>query len=317
MVSRDVRAPNLSELFAAPTTTTTPGITQPGVPGTITVLQNTIGNPNLKPEVAKNYEAGLVLTNPTGLEGFSASVDYYYIEIKDIISTLSAQQQVNFCKDPVTPILSYCDTLNLTPAAGTQPFVNVQSFNLASVITKGMDFEGSYQMPLDRIHAPGNLTVRALATHVIGFTSYSGIKGVPNVELAGQNSGGSGTFGNTPYWKLYGLQSWDVNKVGVDVIERWFGAGVFGHQYVVCQSGCPVSTTNNPTINFNHMPGAFYLDLGARYSISDGMTAFVKVDNVFNKDPVAAPQTNTGLDVNPALYDTIGRIYRAGFRFNF
>jgi outer membrane receptor protein involved in Fe transport len=47
------------------------------------------------------------------------------------------------------------------------------------------------------------------------------------------------------------------------------------------------------------------------------MTAFVKVDNAFNKDPVPAPQTNTGLDVNPALYDTIGRIYRAGFRFNF
>src|SRR4051812_31444891 len=209
VVSRDVRAPNLSELFAAPTTTTSPGITQPGVPGTITVLQNTIGNPNLKPEVAKNYEAGIVLTNPAGLEGFSASVDYYYIEIKDIISSLSAQQQINFCKDPVAPILSYCSTFDLAPANGAQPFVNVQQFNLASVITKGMDFEGTYQMPLDKIHAPGNLTVRILATHVIGFTSYSGINGVPNVELAGQNTGGSGTFGNTPYWKLYGLQSWD------------------------------------------------------------------------------------------------------------
>jgi iron complex outermembrane receptor protein len=323
VVSRDVRAPNLSELFAAPTTTTTPGITIPLQPGQtqqappITVLQNTIGNPNLKPEVAKNYEAGIVLTNPAGLEGFSASVDYYYIEIKDIISTLSAQQQVNFCKDPNTPILSYCETLDLAPANGSQAFVNVQSFNLASVITKGMDFEASYQMPLDRIHAPGNLTVRALATHVIGFTAYSGIKGVPNVELAGQNSGGSGTFGNTPYWKLYGVQSWDWKSLGLDVTERWFGSGVIGHQYVECQSGCPASTTNNPTISNNHMPGAFYLDLGARYSITDGITAFVKVDNVFNKDPAAAPQTNTGLDVNPALYDTIGRIYRAGFRFNF
>ena len=100
------------------------------------MLQNTIGNPNLKPEKAKNYEAGLVLTNPAGLEGFSASVDYYYIEIKDIISTLTAQQQVNFCKDPVTPILSYCATLNLAPPNGAQPFVNVQSFNLASVIPR-------------------------------------------------------------------------------------------------------------------------------------------------------------------------------------
>jgi hypothetical protein len=26
--------------------------------------------------------------------------------------------------------------------------------------------------------------------------------------------------------------------------------------------------------------------------------------------------TNTELDINPALYDTIGRIFRAGFRFN-
>jgi len=319
VVSRDVRAPNLSELFAAPTTTTLPGVTQPGVPGTITVLQNTIGNPNLKPEVAKNYEAGIVLTNPVGLEGFSASVDYYYIEIKDIISTLSggAQQQINFCKDPVAPILSYCSTFDLAPANGAQPFVNVQQFNLASVITKGMDFEGTYQMSLDKLHAPGNLTVRALATHVIGFTSYSGLAGVPNVELAGQNTGGSGTFGNTPYWKLYGLQSWDWKNLGIDLTERWISSGVFGHQYVVCQTGCPVSTGNNPTIDNNHMAGAFYFDVGARYSFTDGITGFVKVDNAFNKDPVPAPQTNTGLDVNPALYDTIGRVYRAGVRFNF
>lgn len=65
------------------------------------------------------------------------------------------------------------------------------------------------------------------------------------------------------------------------------------------------------------MPGALYLDLGGRYSVTDKLTAFVKVDNVFDKDPVAAPQTNTGLDVNPALYDTIGRTYRAGVRYNF
>ena len=65
------------------------------------------------------------------------------------------------------------------------------------------------------------------------------------------------------------------------------------------------------------MPGAFYLDFGGRYSVSESLTAFIKIDNVFNKDPVAAPQTNTGLDVNPALYDTIGRVYRAGVRYNF
>ena len=45
--------------------------------------------------------------------------------------------------------------------------------------------------------------------------------------------------------------------------------------------------------------------------------SFVKVDNVFDRDPVAAPQTNTGIDINPLLYDTLGRVYRAGLRYNF
>lgn len=46
---------------------------------------------------------------------------------------------------------------------------------------------------------------------------------------------------------------------------------------------------------------AFHLDLGARFSLTDSLT----------------PQTNTGIDINPVLYDTIGRIDRAGIRYNF
>ena len=33
--------------------------------------------------------------------------------------------------------------------------------------------------------------------------------------------------------------------------------------------------------------------------------------------PAPSPQTNTGLDVNPALYDTLGRVYRIGVRAKF
>jgi iron complex outermembrane receptor protein len=44
---------------------------------------------------------------------------------------------------------------------------------------------------------------------------------------------------------------------------------------------------------------------------------FFKVDNLFDHDPAPSPQTNTGLDVNPALYDTLGRTYRVGVRVKF
>jgi iron complex outermembrane recepter protein len=313
VLSHDVRAPNLSELFAAPVSQTVPSFNDPFHNTALTVIQNTIGNTALKPESARNLEVGLVFSRPEFLPGFSASIDYYKIEISDVISALTAQQEVNFC---FAGLQQYCSAFNLTPASGT-PYVNVQSFNLASIHTRGLDLEASYQTSLEHVHLPGALTMRALATHVINYLQDSGIAGTPPTQMAGVNTG------NTPYWKAFATQSWDFRNTGLDVTERWVSAGVFGHQYIVCQSNCPIyapnsaAANNNPTINYNHMAGAFYVDLGGRYSFTDNLTAFVKIDNVFDRDPVPAPQTNTGLDVNPTLYDTIGRVYRAGIRYNF
>jgi outer membrane receptor protein involved in Fe transport len=305
VMSRDVRAPNLSELFAAPVSVTLPGLTNPFTNTAMTVLQNTIGNTALKPEKALNTELGVVLDHPSFLPGFSASIDYYRIQINDIISSLTAQQEVNFC---FAGISSYCSAFNLT---GASPYVNVQSFNLASIYTNGIDFEASYQQNLAKFNLPGSLTIRALATNLRNFIQDPGIAGTVPVQMAGNN------INSTPKWKLYASQSWEVDDFGFDVIERWVSDGTFGNQYVVCQSNCPVSTVNSPTINYNKMSGALYLDIGGRYYVTDKLTAFVKVDNLLDRDPTPAPQTNTGIDINPALYDTLGRTFRAGFRYNF
>jgi outer membrane receptor protein involved in Fe transport len=245
-----------------------------------------------------------VLTQPGFLPGFSASFDYYRIRIRDGIGSLTAQNQVNLCRDGFQ---QYCSTFNLAPAVGS-PFVNVQQFNVSAIETKGFDIELGYRMDLDEL---GALTVRALATHVIGYVNNSGASGTIPVQQAGSN------MGSTPDWKAFVTQSWDFQKIGVDLTERWISDGTIGNQYIECQTNCPVSTTNRPTVDNAHMAGAFYVDFGARYSATDKLSAFVKVDNVFDRDPVAAPQTNTGIDINPLLYDTLGRVYRAGLRYNF
>ena len=41
------------------------------------------------------------------------------------------------------------------------------------------------------------------------------------------------------------------------------------------------------------------------------------IDNLFNRSPTPSPQSNTGIDFNPALYDALGRFYRGGIRYNF
>ena len=139
----------------------------------------------------------------------------------------------------------------------------------------------------------------------------AGIAGVATVDQAGANNG------NTPDWKGLITQTYSTDKFSLLVQERWFSNGNIGNQYVVCQTDCPVSTANNPTVDYAKMKGAFYVDIGGSYNIFPQVTAYFKIDNLLDRDPEAAPQSNTGLDVNPALYDTLGRTFRAGVRFQF
>ena len=57
--------------------------------------------------------------------------------------------------------------------------------------------------------------------------------------------------------------------------------------------------------------------MAARDSVTDTLAALAKVDHVFNRGPVAAPKTNKGIDINPLLYEPLGRGCRAGLRYNF
>ncbi|ATY33968.1 TonB-dependent receptor plug domain-containing protein [Sphingomonas psychrotolerans] len=308
VTSRDVRAPNLSELFAAPTVTTLPNFANPFPPaGAVQAFQNTVGNPNLKPEIARNTEVGVALANPSWLPGLSLSFDYYTIKLDSVVSTLSADQIVRFCFEGNQ---AFCGGFVLNSPVQGGNFINVQPFNLASWKTSGFDIEASYRWT-QPLGLPGSFTLRALGTNIREFIVKAGIAGVDPVDQAGANSG------NTPDWKWLAIQSYENDAFSLTVQERWFSDGVYGNQYVVCSSGCPASTGNHPTIDRNRMEGAFYVDVGGSYNVTSSIKAYFKVDNLFDHDPAPSPQTNTGLDVNPALYDTVGRTYRAGVRFNF
>lgn len=303
VTSRDVRAPNLSELFAAPVTTTLPNFLDPTRNVTVVAIQSVVGNPNLTPEIARNTELGIVLSNPPWLPGFSASFDYYKIKMRDVVSSLGAAQIVDYCYRNILP--QTCGTYNLNNQSGPN-YINVQSFNLASIKTSGFDIEASYrwQQPLG---LNGSLTFRALATHIKEYLTDTGLPGTIPTDTAGVNTGA------TPHWKWLAIQSYENERFTVTLQERWFSNGNYGNQYVVCAPGtCPVSTANRPTIDQNFMPGAFYVDVGGSYNIREGVVGYVKIDNLFDRDPAKSPSY-----ANPALYDIIGRTYRAGVRFKF
>jgi outer membrane receptor protein involved in Fe transport len=284
-------------------TTTLPNFLDPFRNVNVLAIQNAIGNPNLTPEIARNTTAGIAFSGSKFLPGLSVSVDYYKIKITDVISSLGAGDIVNLCFQNILP--ETCSAFNLNNQSGPN-FINVQAFNLASIKTEGFDIEASYrwQRPLG---LPGRLTLRALATNIRKFVTDTGLPGtIPN-DSAGVNTG------NTPDWKWLAVQTYETDDFSLLVQERWFSDGVINNNYVVCSAGtCPTSTNNNPTIDQNFIPGAFYMDVGGTYNISQAATAYFKVDNLFNRDPARSP-----FFVNPSLYDVLGRTYRLGLRFKF
>jgi outer membrane receptor protein involved in Fe transport len=230
-----------------------------------------------------------------------------------MIGSLGIQTVVDLCGQGFQ---AQCDAIITDPPGGDPTKVQYrdvinQAFNLASVFTDGVDIEASYQFSLEDL-VPGRFTFRALVTHVNSYKTNTGIPGRPIVDSAGMNGG------NTPDWKVVGMQTYDNDKWSVTLTERWVSSGVLNSTYIECQSSCPLPTFNNPTINDNHLDGALYVDLGGSYQVTDNWQAYFKIDNLLNKDPEQIPITSpSGLRVNPTIYDTIGRMYRVGFRVSY
>lgn len=296
VLSRDIRAPNLNELFA-PVTAASQNVTNRATGANVQVLATTIGNTDLKPEVGRTWEVGAVY-RPPFIRGLNLSVDYYNIRIDKAISSLAIQQVVDLCYNGNT---EYCQYVKLTGAFGTADptFVIQKPFNLASLRARGFDLEASYLMDLG---GAGRLTLRGLATRAIDMISNTGIAGQQIAQLAGSNAEANGI----PRWKGLLSQSWTNDTATFSVTERLVSAGKIDPYAIVCTSSCPATTVQNPTYNFNDIPGAVYVDLGGSYKFDGQTEVYFKVDNLFNH---RAPPFGAS-----SLYDQLGRMYRLGFR---
>jgi outer membrane receptor protein involved in Fe transport len=330
--SRDIRAPNLSELFSPPQ-----GLNG-GVTNDFTGIQNqqvrqsNEGNTLLKPERSQTTQIGLVW-QPDFLPGFQTSIDYYRIQVKGAIASLNTQQIEDQCffgfqtfcqQDAITTSNGVNQSAANPGAAGTPNAlvtIHQKAFNAATLTTDGFDLESSYQFDLQDYDIPGSFVLRSLVNHTSKFITDSGIPGTQrNVELAGALGGGgnSQTYnqsgGNVLNWKLQETQSYQNDVWGFNLTERWYSGGVSTNRNtLVCAPGtCPVPTTQTPTINFNKVDSILYFDVGANWNVSDKTQLYAKVDNAANTRP---PDTG-GQNANNTLYDLVGRMYRVGVRFS-
>jgi outer membrane receptor protein involved in Fe transport len=344
--SRDIRAPNLSELEPPPVgangSFNNDFVIAPATDNGHNLIGVTAGNIHLKPERAYTTEVGIVW-QPDFIPGFQASVDYYRIGLAKVIYSYGTQNIEDLCFLQFTNAIAYNNycaqtaikTANGQPQTqtlGSQGLVSdpnnviqiiAQPFNAASMTTDGFDIEASYSFDLQDYSVPGNFTLRSLINHTSKFIFNSAIPGTQQQqELTGAvNAGNNGqTYtqfgGDLLNYKITETQSYQNDIWGIDLTERWLSPGVstVNRNYLVCNPGsCPAPTIQVPTINFNKVDSMFYFDVGLTWYYSPQTQFYTKVENLTNIRP---PDIGTQ-DNNQVLYDVIGRMFRVGVRLNY
>ena len=294
--SRDIRAPNIAELFSVGTlnlrvVNDRDRAGREGTPGYNPTPQIRLlsgGDPNLVPEIGKTTTLGASFS-PSFFQGFNLSVDYYDIEIERAIQVPDTQDITLAC---AAGDAESCARVTRN-ASGTITEVRATFANIANVRTSGFDIEASYLLPMSRFSTlPGNLRFRALATYVKELVFET-----PSNSRDAVGSVGDTIISGIPHWRANFSATYQSDSIGLDARVRYVGGGKFDE-----------AQTN---IVNNSIKARTYLDLGAQFKATDQFTFFTHVRNVFDRDSPLLIQLG---GVN---YDTIGRYFTAGVRLSF
>ncbi len=316
--SRDIRAPNLIELFT-PQTQSLPLPTDPRV-GVARPTNNAGfivgGNPDLKPERSTTQTLGMTY-QPSFFRNLKLSADYYNIRIEGAITSTGTQGVVNNCFiGGVYTGNSWCSLITFTnndPVAGPLLGVHGVTANVAQFKTRGIDFGLNYRQPMADIGLAGQLNVNLMATHVISFWSSTDVSTLfpAGIDRAGQTGAAFGGPAGLPKWLVNTTLDYEIGGFGINTNVRFISRsrqnnGLFGPD----QAGYnPALTTS---ISNNNIGAATYVDLGLRYSFGPDrqFQVYFNVDNLLDRDP---PLPANG----SAYYDLMGRTYKGGVCFKF
>jgi outer membrane receptor protein involved in Fe transport len=294
--SRDIRAPSLQELYTG-ATQARGSVIDRFKPGSVTFNIQTIGggNASLKPEIADTLSFGAVL-QPRAISGFSASVDYYRIKIRDTISTLPVQQIVDRCFAGTTALCNQISRVN-----GDIIEIRSTNLNLAGFETNGLDIEVAYRTPLSRFgeSLPGEVGLRVLANYVGKFETSDGLVSIDVAGALGEQQ---------PDWIVQSSAFYENGPVRVTVTNRYIASGVISNEYKAPNE-----------IDDNSVAARLYTNLNVNYRFErwgGEKELYLNVDNVFGVEPPRGFGWGYGLNASPQ-YDVIGRMYKVGLRVRY
>jgi iron complex outermembrane receptor protein len=323
-----IRAPTLMELYVPQTVTNTSDYTDPcagpnpqeslencqrtGVTpaqyGNITPCPSsqcavlTGGNPNLDPEAADTVTIGFTLT-PAALPGFTMSVDWYEIEVEDIVGNIPLDVSLNGCLSGAQT--EFCNNIVRTPfgtlfgdtIAGGGYIIGTNA-NVAKSTFSGVDIQGSYQFDVGSL---GSLGVALNATYVMD-TKTLPLPGEHEYDCAGLY--GSTCDAPIPDYRHSMQISW-LLPANFTAALQWRYLSSVKHE----QNTSDPTLGGNPVTFGGTLGSQSYFDLSGSYTFNEQYTIRLGINNLFDKDPplVDTSWSGPGTPNTWGPYDTLGQ----------
>ncbi len=270
---------------------------------------------------------------PSFLPGLNLTVDYYDIEVTNLIAALGAQQIINLCYDSESGLSSpFCSTVNRDPTTGlfVEPAVISGGVNFAAQETRGIDFDLSYRRSFDN---GDRLEIRAIATHVLDLNNFTDptLPNAPNRQLS--------ELGD-PRWAATFSVRYDFGNFDVLYNARYIGKQTIGayetqNAYqgvcpatgitpntggingaaVSCTAGSIVTIAPNNLDAFDRInyPDVLYHDLRIGFDVQGKYRFYAGVNNLLDRQPPLGLLGTAGGDP----FDSFGRNFFVGFNADF
>jgi iron complex outermembrane recepter protein len=284
-------APSLSQLFTTPLEFQDL-VTNPRTGARETILLVNGGNPSLKPETAYEYYAEVLWTpgakDPEHswwgwLNGFTAYVDWFQVEIRNLIGTVPTQTVVN------NPSAFPGTAVFFRPNGSIQQVVN-PFVNVGSLLADYIDFGGSY---VTKEYSWGKLDLELNASYIYNFALKTLVgtfppgspkAGQPRFQVYtadDQYSRGRADAGSGPDFKLVTSAFYSKTLFGVDTFRTGFTLNFIDSE---------ADRINNrkgsaPNLN-NGLDSPGYVHLIGSYTTVDWQIAYL-----FGAPAVVTPET--------------------------
>lgn len=248
------------------------------------------GNPDLAQEKAKTWTAGLVLA-PGFLPGFTASADWYNIDLTNAINTVDPQQLAELCVDQPTLNNQFCSAITRQNGGTTAGLITgfvVGPQNVAAFRTAGLDLNVNYRLRTAKL---GTFNLKLVGAY-LDKLDFVGTPGADPTDERGT--------AYAPKYQATGDLTWSSGKVTLNYGLSWFDKTLRYSNLTV--AGDP----DYVAAEYLYYKARWQHDVFASVDVNKSFQLYGGVRNLFDQQP----------DVASSGYPTssVGRFFYAGVR---